>query len=400
MAINKYAGKKCFVIMPFGKKKDIDGYEVDFDYVYHELISKAVVELGVDCERCDEIIGTGSIHKKMFRGIFDADVSVVDITSLNPNVFYELGVRHALHKYVTLVIRRNSNLPIPFNITGLNILGYGIDSDDKLASSRKKIRDFIQNGLDIQAVDSIVYDALDDLKVERRSRPIEIREEKLYQLSSVPDKWIGYITGNIKNINNVDIWVNSENTNMEMARYYEHSISATIRYEGATKDDNGYVVDDLIAEDLHKVTRGRDSLPGNVIVTTSGELEKSNNVKKIFHAAAVMGEPGGGYRPIHNIAQCVQNALKKADSDQLATLDLHSILFPLMGTGGEKRSNAQEMADKLIDVAIEYLKQNPKSRIDKTYFLAYTEQDREICRHKFINDPQTVTTWETETLSS
>lgn len=373
--------------MPFGKKKDIDGCEVDFDYVYHELIYKAVTDLGVDCERCDEIISTGSIHKKMFRGIFDADVSVVDITSLNPNVFYELGVRHALHKHVTLVIRRNSNLPIPFNITGLSILGYDIDSADGLESSRKKIRDIIQNGLNIQAPDSIVHEALEDLKVERKFKTIETREEKLYPLLSAPDKQIGYVTGNIKNINNVDVWVNSENTNMQMARHYEHSISATIRYEGAKKDGNGYVVDDLIANDLRKVTRGRDCLPGNIIVTTAGELEKSNNVKKIFHAASVIGEPGSGYRPINNIAQCVRNALKKADSDELATLELRSILFPLIGAG-TTRSSAQEMADKLIDAALEYIKQNPQSGINKIYFLAYTEQDREICRHKFINDPQ------------
>jgi O-acetyl-ADP-ribose deacetylase (regulator of RNase III) len=401
MAANKYAGKKCFVIMPFGKKKDIDGYEVDFDYVYHELIYKAVKELGVECERCDEIIGTGSIHKKMFRGIFDADVSVVDITSLNPNVFYELGVRHALHKHVTLVIRRNSNLPIPFNITGLNILGYDLDSDEQLESSRRKIRDFIRNGLDAQAVDSIVHDALEDLRVERRPRPIETREEKLYQLSDVPDKQIGYITGNMKNIDNIDIWVNSENTNMQMARHYEHSISATIRYEGAAKDANGYVVDDLVAKDLRKVTRGRDSLPGNIIVTTSGELESSNHVKKIFHAAAVIGEPGSGYgyRPIRNVGQCVRNALKKADSGELAELELRSILFPLMGAGTTP-SKAQEVADKLIDEAIEYLRQNPRSRIDKIYFLAYSEQDREICRHKFINDPRIVIQGETEELSS
>lgn len=399
MATNKYAGKKCFVIMPFGKKKDIDGYEVDFDQVYHELIYKAVKELGVDCERCDEIIGTGSIHKKMFRGIFDADVSVVEITSLNPNVFYELGVRHALHKHVTLVIRRNSNLPIPFNITGLNILGYDIDSPDGMESSRKKIRDFIQNGLDAQATDSLVHDALDDLRVERKPRPIETREEKLYQLSGVPDKQIGYITGNIKNINNVDVWVNSENTNMQMARHYEQSISATIRYEGAAKDANGYVVDDLIAKDLRKVTRGRDCLPGNVIVTTTGELEKSNNVKKIFHAASVIGEPGSGYRPIHNIAQCVRNALKKADSAELEDLELHSILFPLMGAGTTP-SSAQEVVDKLIDEAIEYLRQNPGSRIDKVYFLAYSEQDREIIRHKLINDARVATTGETEEIAS
>lgn len=399
MLINKYAGKKCFVIMPFGKKKDIDGYEVDFDYVYHELIYKAVKELGVDCERCDEIIDTGAIHKKMFRGIFDADMSVVDITSLNPNVFYELGVRHALHKYGTLVIRRSSNLPIPFNINGLNILGYDIDNADKLESNRKKIRDHIQKSLDTQGNDSIIYDALDDLKVERKARLIGTREEKLYPLLGVPDKQIGYITGNINNINHVDVWVNSENTNMQMARPYEFSISATIRYEGATKDGNGYVVDDLIAKDLRKATKGRDSAAGNIVVTTSGELEKSNNVKKIFHAAAVICEPGSGYRPITNIALCVRNALKKADSADLAAVELDSILFPLMGTG-TTRSSAQEMADKLIDAAIEYVKQNPKSRINRIYFLAYTEQDREICQHKFINDPRIVTADETQSLTS
>ena len=395
MTTDKYAGKKCFVIMPFGKKKDIDGCEVDFDYVYHELIYKAVKDLGVDCERCDEIIDTGSIHKKMFRGIFDADVSVVDITSLNPNVFYELGVRHALHKHVTLVIRRNSNAPVPFNVNGLNILGYDIDSEDQLESSRKKIRAHIQNGLDTLGTDSIIYDTLDDLMVQKRARIIQTRDEKLYPILSAPGKQIGYITGNMRNVNHVDIWVNSENTNMQMARHYEFSISATIRYEGATKDGNGYVVDDLIAKDLRKVTRGRDCQPGTIMVTTAGELERSNNVKRIFHAAAVIGEPGGGYQPIKNVAQCVRNALKKADSEELAPLEMHSILFPLMGTF-TARASAQEMANKLIDEALEYVKQNPNSRIDKIYFLAYTEQDREICQDKFFHDPRISTAGDTE----
>jgi O-acetyl-ADP-ribose deacetylase (regulator of RNase III) len=335
----------------------------------------------------------------MFRGIFDADAAVVDITSLNPNVFYELGVRHALHKHVTLVIRKNSNQPIPFNISGLPILGYDLDSEDQLERSRKRIRETLQNGLDSRSTDSIVHDTLDDLKVEKKAKLIETREEKLYELVGVPGKQIGYITGNINNINHVDVWVNSENTNMQMARPYEFSISATIRYEGATKNANGYVVDDLIAKDLRKVTRGRDCLPGNIIVTTSGELERSNRVKRIFHAASVIAEPGGGYRPIQNIGQCVRNALRKVDSEELAPLDLNSILFPLMGTG-TNRSSAQEMADKLIDAAIEYVKQNPQSRIKKIYFLAYTEQDRELCEHKFFYDSRIDTSGETESPSS
>ena len=64
--------------------KDNDGKvveKVDFDHVYRELIEKAVEALGVDCDRCDEIIDNGPIIKKMFRGIFDADVTVVDITN-------------------------------------------------------------------------------------------------------------------------------------------------------------------------------------------------------------------------------------------------------------------------------------------------------------------------------
>jgi hypothetical protein len=391
---DKYAGKKCFVIMPFGKKP-VDGIEFNFDHVYHELIEKSVEELGMDCERCDEILDTGSIHKKMFRGIFDADVSVVDITSLNPNVFYELGVRHALHKHVTLVIGKSSSLQkIPFNINGISILGYEIDNPEQIEANRKKIRDLILNGLDKQSLDSIVHDALPDLRIERKSKAIDSKEEKLYKLAIAPDKEIGYITGNIKYINNVDVWVNSENTNMQMARHYERSISSTIRYEGAIKDENGFVTDDVIAKDLKKVTKGRDCMAGNVIVTTAGALEEKNNVKRIFHAAAVIGEPGKGYSPIRNIEDCVRNALAKVDSKALADVDIQSILFPLMGTG-TSRATAQETANKLIDSAVCYFEDNPNSRIKRVYFLVYNEQDREICQHKFITDPKISTPGET-----
>lgn len=381
--------------MPFGTKQDID-----FNNIYHELIEKAVEEIGVDCERCDEIVDTGSIHKKMFRGIFDADVSVVDITlEDNLNVFYELGVRHALHKNVTLVIAKKNKLQkIPFNINGINILWYDVDTPEQLLESRKHIQDHIRKGLDDdECVDSIVHDVLPDLRVERRPKTIEKREEKLFPLLNVPSnpvKKIGYITGNIRNIKNVDVWVNSENTNMQMARPFERSISATIRYEGATKNEAGHITEDTIANALLKATGGQEVMQGKVISTTAGGLEKSNKVKRIFHAASVVGQPGEGYKLINNVTQCIRNALKRAD--ELTDVEVTSILFPLMGTG-TIRMNAQEMADQLVDAAVCYLEENPDSRINKIYFLAYTEQDREICRHTFINDTRIDTKGEVET---
>ena len=82
--------------------------------------------LDLKCIRCDEIAEAGWIHSKMFEYIFSADVAVVDITSLNPNVFYELGVRHALKKSVTILIRK-SGTPTPFNIQGFQMLEYKPD---------------------------------------------------------------------------------------------------------------------------------------------------------------------------------------------------------------------------------------------------------------------------------
>jgi O-acetyl-ADP-ribose deacetylase (regulator of RNase III) len=296
---------------------------------------------------------------------------------------------------VTLVIAKSSNLQkIPFNINGISILGYEVDGPEQIETNRKKIRDILLNGLDKQALDSIVHDALPDLSIERKSKVIDSREEKLYKIAVAPDKEIGYITGNIKYINNVDVWVNSENTNMQMARHYERSISATIRYEGAIRDDNGYVIDDVIAKDLKKVTKGRDCTPANIIVTTAGALEENNKVKRIFHAAAVIGEPGKGYSPIRNVEDCVRNALAKADSKALAEVDIQSILFPLIGTG-TSRATAQETANKLIDAAVCYFEDNRNSRIKRVYFLVYNEQDRDICRHKFITDPKISTPGET-----
>jgi O-acetyl-ADP-ribose deacetylase (regulator of RNase III) len=382
MSENKYAGKKCFVIMPFGKRKDVDGIEIDFNHVYQNLIKEAVESLGMECERCDEIIDTGSIHLKMFHGIFEADLAVVDITALNPNVFYELGVRHALNKHVTLVIRRSVPQPPPFNINGLNVVSYEIDTEEKLEASRKVIREYVQTAMDKLSVDSLVHLALDNLKVERKPRPIDKKEVYLYPLVNAPGKEIGIITGDIQNIKNVDVWVNSENTNMKMARHYERSVSGAIRYLGARKDIARRVKEDLVADELYKIVGQCAVDPGTVIPTGAGELTNTNGVKKIFHAAAVKGQVGRGYSPISDVDECVRNALELADSDVMVNEDIHSILFPLMGTGTSKQ-DADAAARDLISAAISYLEENKKSKINKVFFLAFNEQDRERCEHVY-----------------
>ena len=82
--------------MPFGVKKDSQGTEIDFNRVYTEFIKPALEAAGLDVFRADEEGRAGDIRTDMFQELLIADLVVADLTLDNPNVWYELGVRHAL----------------------------------------------------------------------------------------------------------------------------------------------------------------------------------------------------------------------------------------------------------------------------------------------------------------
>jgi len=86
----------AFIAMPFGVKKDSQGTEIDFNRVYAELIKPALEAAGLDVFRADEENRAGEIRTDMFQELLIADLVVADLTVDNPNVWYELGVRHAL----------------------------------------------------------------------------------------------------------------------------------------------------------------------------------------------------------------------------------------------------------------------------------------------------------------
>lgn len=184
---------------------------------------------------------------------------------------------------------------------------------------------------------------------------------------------IGVISGDILRVNTCDIWVNGENTDMEMARFTENSISAIIRYHGSDRDTSGHVVHDVIADELSTVVGVEGPVaPGSAFVTKSGSLDASNNVKFVIHVAAVQGEPGSGFRQVRNVGLCVTNALREADRLASGQPSIETILFPLLGTGvggGEIDPTVRT----LIGAALNYLDDTPNTFLRCIYFLAYTD---------------------------
>ena len=113
----------CFVLMPFGKKPDASGSLVDFDAVYSELIAPAVVKADLDPLRADEEMTGGIIHKPMFERLMLCPYAVADLSTANANVFYELGIRHAVRPYSTVLIFAEGGR-LPFDLAPMRALPY------------------------------------------------------------------------------------------------------------------------------------------------------------------------------------------------------------------------------------------------------------------------------------
>src|ERR1700756_1486434 len=157
--------------MPFGAKKDpAGGPDIDFDAIYEKAIEPAGEAGGMEGIRADEERTGGIIHKPMFERLLLCDFAVADLTTANPNVFYELGIRHAARPSTTLAIFAK-NTRLPFDVNFLRALPYELapgnaftDADaaplaSAIGQRLRELRDLAKQG---GAADSPVYQLLAD----------------------------------------------------------------------------------------------------------------------------------------------------------------------------------------------------------------------------------------------
>lgn len=109
-------GDTCFVMMPF--TGPLGSY-------YEKVYKPAIEKTGLTPIRADnEIFGTGKIIDQIWTGINSAKVLVAELTSRNPNVFYELGLAHALQKPVVLISA--SEVDVPFDLHHIRVIYYDV----------------------------------------------------------------------------------------------------------------------------------------------------------------------------------------------------------------------------------------------------------------------------------
>ena len=137
-----------FVIRPFGTKS-----RINFDAVHEALIGPAIEAIDASGGTTGSIVDSGNIREDMFQMILEADIVIADITIHNANVFYELGVRHALRKRRTVLLKGGGRVTdedgtvhtlgdkTPFDVLTDRYLYYEVHSQERsLEALRKTLR--------------------------------------------------------------------------------------------------------------------------------------------------------------------------------------------------------------------------------------------------------------------
>ena len=186
--------KLCFVVMGFGKKTDYEtGRTLDLNATYREIIRPAAISAGLRCIRADEVMHSGHIDLPMYEMLLRAELVIADISTGNPNALYELGVRHALKPFSTIIMKESRG-KLHFDLNHTNTFTYDHLGEDIGASeARRAIQDLshlILEVLSTQRPDSPVYTFIPRLVQPRMS---DEQIEALIQQSEESEEHFAYI---------------------------------------------------------------------------------------------------------------------------------------------------------------------------------------------------------------
>jgi len=124
----------CFVLMPFGEW---------FDRYYKEIYVPAIKEAGFEPLRADSLFNSGSVIEQIWQQIRKAKVLLADLTGKNPNVFYELGLAHAVPKPVVFVAGNIED--VPFDVRHLRVVTFDVREPGWSDRLRRDITVYLKN---------------------------------------------------------------------------------------------------------------------------------------------------------------------------------------------------------------------------------------------------------------
>lgn len=127
--------KPCIVISPIGEEKSET--RMRSDQVLKHLITPAAEECGYKAVRADQISDPGMITSQIIQRIIDDPLVIADLSEENPNVFYELAIRHAIKKPLVQIIQKGQKPP--FDVAGMRTIPVDHHDLDSVAEAKQEM---------------------------------------------------------------------------------------------------------------------------------------------------------------------------------------------------------------------------------------------------------------------
>jgi hypothetical protein len=128
--------KTCFIITPLGSADSAERHHAD--HIWEKVLVPVLEPAGYKLVRSDKMTDPGQITQAIFERIRDSEVSVADLSFLNPNVMYELGVRHCLKMPVIQI--KSEGTRNPFDTQNQRTIDFDIESEESLTALSAEIR--------------------------------------------------------------------------------------------------------------------------------------------------------------------------------------------------------------------------------------------------------------------
>ncbi len=162
--------RTCFVIAPIGESEsDIRRWS---DQVLKYIIRPAVEPYGYEAVRADDIDKPGIITSQVIQRVFEEPLVIADLTERNPNVFYELAIRHAARKpFIQLI---NESESIPFDLAPTRTILLNIHDLGKVEKAKEQIGEHISSlESDPQDLETPISVTLDLQRLRQSENPEE-----------------------------------------------------------------------------------------------------------------------------------------------------------------------------------------------------------------------------------
>jgi hypothetical protein len=171
-AETKPTQKTCFVVTQIGEKGSPE--RIHADWVFEEILSPLFERKYKDFKlvRADKISKPGLIDAQIIGLLASSELVIADLTNLNPNVFYEIGIRHAARK--PIIHMHVENQKIPFDVTLFRSLPFSLREPSELRAARSSLEELIDAVLapDFE-IDNPVTRAIDKIGLEGTATPAE-----------------------------------------------------------------------------------------------------------------------------------------------------------------------------------------------------------------------------------